>query len=671
MSANHLIHEKSLYLLQHAQNPVDWYPWGGEAFAKARAEDKPVFLSIGYSTCHWCHVMERESFEDPEVAALLNQRFVAVKVDREERPDIDAVYMQVCQAMTGTGGWPMTILMTWDQKPFYAGTYLPKMPKFGKPGLMDLLVGVGDLWNERRDELLSAADEVAAFAAQDRSRWGTEPKKELFRSAVRLFRQSFDPGNGGFSAAPKFPLPHNLLFLLRYSEIERDAAARRMAETTLVQMSRGGICDQVGGGFSRYSTDALWRVPHFEKMLYDNALISYAYLEAFSVTKNPWFRTVAERTLSYVLRELRGGSGGFFAGQDADSEGVEGRYYVFSRQEVLDVLGEEDGVLFCEWFGVAENGYFSGMSVPNLLGQERFASPNPGIAELCERMYAYRKERSVLLTDDKVLTSWNALMIAACAKAFRVLGDERYLTAARECRRFVDEFLTDDRGRLFVRFRDGEARGEGQLADYALYSWALLELYAAEFDPSCLSEACRLADLMMQLFHDPVRGGFFLYASDAERLIGRPKEVYDGAIPSGNSAAALVLVRIARLTGDPERQRCAEEQLEFVAGNAEVYPAGYCFGLLALMEMLYPAGEVVCCAAEDTVPPGFLDLMERSGASAVVKCPGTADELLRAVPSTGVYPVPETGAVFYFCRDGRCSAPVSSLEELSVMIDRN
>ncbi|MCZ9312393.1 MAG: thioredoxin domain-containing protein [Methanocorpusculum sp.] len=662
MSANHLIHEKSLYLLQHAQNPVDWYPWGEEAFAKARAEDKPIFLSIGYSTCHWCHVMERESFSDDEVAVLLNERYVSVKVDREERPDIDAVYMQVCQAMTGSGGWPLTILMTADQKPFYAGTYLPKVPKFGKPGLVDLLTGVGDLWKERRDELLAAAEEVAAFSAQDRSRSSARLEKGLLRSAVQLFRQGFDPGNGGFSPAPKFPMPHNLLFLLRYSELERDAFARKMAETTLVQMARGGIFDQLGGGFSRYSTDAVWMVPHFEKMLYDNALLSFAYLEAFSVTGNVYFRTVAERTLSYVLRELHDGSGGFYAGQDADSEGVEGRFYVFSRAEVLDVLGEVDGAVFCDWFGI------SGMSVPNLLQQTDFTSPDPRIAGLCERMYAYRKARAELLTDDKMLTAWNALMLAACAKAFRVLGDERYLAAAQGCRRFVAEHLTDDAGRLLVRFRDGEAKGMGQLADYAFYSWALLELYAADFDPSCLVEACRLADLMRDLFYDEVRGGFFLYASDAERLIGRPKEVYDGAMPSGNSMAAQVLVRLARLTAEPERMRQAEEQLAFVAGNAGTYPAGYSLGLLAMAEMLYPAGEVVCCSAEDVVPPGFLDLLERSHATAVVKSPKTAAELSRAAPFTAAYPVPDTGSVLYFCRDGRCAELVGSVAELAELM---
>lgn len=431
-----------------------------------------------------------------------------------------------------------------------------------------------------------------------------------------------------------------------------------------MQMARGGIFDQVGGGFSRYSTDAVWLVPHFEKMLYDNALLSFAYLEAFSITGNAYFRTDAERTLAYVLRELHDGSGGFYAGQDADSAGVEGGFYVFSRQEVLDVLGEEDGAVFCDWFGI------SGKGVPNLLHQRNFAFPNPRIAELCERMYAYRKIRAELLTDDKVLTAWNALMLAACAKAFRVLGDERYLTAARACRRFVAEHLTDERGRLFVRFRDGEAKGAGQLVDYAVYSWALLELYAADFDPSCLSEACRLADLMRDLFGDAGRGGFFLYASDGERLIGRPKEVYDGEMPSGNSMAAQVLVRLARLTAEPERMRQVEEQLAFVAGNSSAYPAGCSLGLRVMAEMLYPAGEVVCCSAEEGVPPGFLDLMERSHAAAMVKSPKTAAELSRAAPFTAAYPVPASGTVFYFCRDGRCAEPVRSVAELAELIRR-
>ncbi|MDV0441613.1 thioredoxin domain-containing protein [Methanorbis furvi] len=665
---NHLSQEKSPYLLQHATNPVDWYPWGPEAFAKAAAEGKPILLSIGYSTCHWCHVMESESFEDCEVAAVLNEGFVSIKVDREERPDIDAVYMNVCQAMTGSGGWPLTVLMTADQKPFFAGTYLPKHAKFGKPGLLEFLPEVLGLWKKDRDQILSAADEVAAFAAKVAAGRPGAVNRSLLRSAVGQFRQSFDSGNGGFGPAPKFPMPHNLLFLMRYFEVEHDAFARSMAEKTLTQMARGGICDQVGGGFSRYSTDGSWLVPHFEKMLYDNALLAYSYAEMFRLTKNSFFKNVGIGIFSYVLRELQSPEGGFFCGQDADSEGVEGRFYLFSRSEVLDVLGPKDGSEFCDWFGILEHGMVEGKSVPNLLGNAEFAKQTPHMALLRERMYDYRRDRSKLLTDDKVLTSWNALMISAFAKGYRVFGNEEYLAAAVRCREFVDQYLRDADGRLFVRYRDGEAAVLGQLSDYAFYSWSLLELYAANFDASCLLDAVRLAEKMVELFSDEENGGLFLYASDAEQLIGRPKEVYDGAMPSGNSAAALVFVRLFRLTGDVRWQEIAERQLSFAAGVAERYPAGYCLLLLAMLEMLYPAGEVVCCSAEDEVLRDVLEFSEASHAAVLLKRASSADVLAEVASFTAAYPVPESGVMLYFCCDGMCSAPVGSVEELRELV---
>ncbi len=664
VSGNHLIHEKSPYLLQHSENPVDWYPWGAEAFLKAKAENKPVFVSIGYSTCHWCHVMERESFEDWEVAELLNRDFVAVKVDREERPDVDAVYMDVCQAMTGSGGWPLTVVMTPDQEPFFAGTYFPKRANLGKPGLLEVLTEVSRLWESDRERIFAAAREIAAFAARDRSGPGEAPGKDVLRRAAGLFRESFDVRYGGFGPAPKFPMPHNLLFLFAYSKLEGDDDARVMAEYTLMQMGRGGIFDQADGGFSRYSTDAMWLVPHFEKMLYDNALLAYTYLTAFECSGILFFRTVADRTLGYVLRELADPAGGFFSGQDADSEGVEGRYYVFSPEELRGVLGEEEGRLFCEWFDVTKQGNFSGKSVLNLLQNSRFATPDARMEEWCRRVREFRGERASLLTDDKVLTAWNGLMIAALAKGFWVLGERRYLCAAERCRRFLMEELCDEACRLQVRWREGEAAHAGQLADYAFFAWGLLELYAVSGDASCVRDAARFAGVMADLFWDEENGGFFLYASDAEQLIARPKEVFDGAVPSGNSVAGLVLVRLARLTGEERWRSLADRQCSFLAGGARRSPTGSSAALLALAEVLYPGGEVVCCLAEGESPDAVLRLGSLYRAAVLVKTRENAEVLAEAAPFSAVYPVPGEGMRLYFCREGACSLPVATVGEL-------
>lgn len=410
MKSNELIHEKSPYLLQHAYNPVNWYPWGAEAFEKAKKEDKPIFLSIGYSTCHWCHVMERESFEDSEVAELLNRDFVSIKVDREERPDIDSVYMNVCMAFTGSGGWPLTIIMTTEQKPFYAATYIPKNQKYGTVGMTELLPVIADLWKNKRRELLRTGNEIISVLKERKGRKNEKISKKLLIEAADTFKSIFDRKYGGFGAAPKFPSPHNLLFLIRYSYYENDKNALEMAEKTLEQMYRGGIFDHIGGGFSRYSTDSRWLVPHFEKMLYDNALLIYTYAESYQLTKNELYKNVAERTIEYVLRELTDTKHGFYCGQDADSEGVEGKYYTFTPDEVKSVLGEKDGSRFCNSFDITEDGNFEGKSIPNLLKKIAEADNST-----LKKLYDYRLRRTSLHKDDKVLTAWNGLMIAALA----------------------------------------------------------------------------------------------------------------------------------------------------------------------------------------------------------------------------------------------------------------
>ena len=668
MHENRLIHEKSPYLLQHAHNPVDWYPWGEQAFAAARRAGRPVFLSIGYSTCHWCHVMERESFEDAQAAGVLNSGFISIKVDREERPDIDAVYMAVCQAMTGSGGWPLTILMTPEQKPFWAGTYLPKYSRYGQPGLIDLLKRVSLLWRTEREQLLQAGDEIAAYIAQSGPGGAQAPQPALLHTAAGQLRAAFDPADGGFGDAPKFPSPHNLLFLMNYARWEKSADTRSMAERTLTQMARGGLFDQVGGGFSRYSTDRRWLAPHFEKMLYDNALLAYAYLDAFSQDGRPCWETTARRTLDYVLRELTSPEGAFYCGQDADSGGEEGAYYLLTPQSVEQALGAQDAARFCRWYGITESGNFEGRSIANLLENTAYEQEPEGFGRLRERLLDFRRSRAALHRDDKVLTAWNALMIAALSKAYRTLGDARYLDAARRAAAFLHASLTGPDGRLWLRWRDGEAANMGQLDDYAFYAWALLELYAADFDAAHLEEAVSMMQTLQAHFWDGQEGGFFLTADDAERLITRPKEVYDGAMPSGNAAAGLVLERLWKLTGDPVWQTRADGQLAFLASKAQPYPAGHCFSLLAMGEALYPSRELVC-ATSGTVPDGLLALAERRRLHTLIKTPSNAALLERLAPFTAAYPIPEDGALFYLCQNGACAAPAGSVQALVRLLE--
>lgn len=663
---NHLATEKSPYLLQHRNNPVNWYSWGDEAFRKAASEDKPVFLSIGYSTCHWCHVMAHESFEDAEVAARLNRDFVSIKVDREERPDVDAVYMTVCQTLTGSGGWPLTVIMTPEQKPFFAGTYFPKNRRYGQPGLLDILSRAARLWRDDRQQLLLAGERIAASLAQDRPSGDKEPDRELLRKGYLLFRRQYDEKWGGFGSAPKFPAPHNLLFLMRYAQREKEPRALAMAEATLQAMARGGIHDQFGGGFSRYSTDDMWLAPHFEKMLYDNALLLMAYGNAYQLTGKELYADTARRTADYILRELTGEAGGFFCAQDADSDGEEGKYYLFTPKEVRAVLGSRDGEEVCRLYGISERGNFGGKSIPNRIGQEEPAltADDPRI----QKLRAYRRSRAALHTDDKILLSWNAWTILALARAGRALADERYGAGAIRAAQFIEERLTDDSDRLILRWRDFEAAYAGQLEDYAVYALALTELYRLTFDPVYLQNAVRRARQMVELFEDRERGGYFITASDAERLIARPKETYDGAMPSGNSAAAAVLQRLASLTGESFWRDAADRQLRFIAGESEHYPAGYGFALTVLADALYPHRELVC-AVSAGVPrelEAYLKTHPAEELTVLVKTAENAEALAACAPFTGNYPLPSSGAAWYFCENGACRAPVSNFRELPV-----
>lgn len=663
---NQLHTQKSPYLLQHADNPVDWFPWGKEAFQKALDEDKPVFLSIGYSTCHWCHVMAHESFEDAEVAKLLNRDFVSIKVDREERPDIDAVYMTVCQALTGSGGWPLTIMMTPKQKPFFAGTYFPKRRRYGQPGLMELLKQAAMLWKTDREQLLEAGDQITAAIGLNQPAGRQEPSRALLHKAYRQFFSQFDRTWGGFGPAPKFPSPHNLLFLMRYAGVEPQPNALHMAETTLQAMDRGGIHDQFGGGFSRYSTDEKWLAPHFEKMLYDNALLLLSYLYAYQVTKNQAYADTARRTADYILRELTDPQGGFYCGQDADSDGVEGKYYVFTPDEVQSVLGEKDGKEVCRLYGIAEGGNFEGKSIPNRIGQT--TSPLPADDERLQKLRQYRLSRTRLHKDDKVLLSWNAWTILALAKAGQVLGEEGYGNAAVKAARFIEESMTNERNRLFLRWRDGEAAHDGQLEDYAVYALALTELYRLTFSVHNLEQALLRARQMVALFEDKEHGGYYITATDAEPLIARPKETYDGAIPSGNAVAAMVLQRLAGLTGEPFWQEATHRQFVFLAGEIERYPAGHSFSLLALADALYAHRELIC-VKDKGVPEElqrYLTTHPADNLHILLKTKENAETLAKCAPFTADYPVPENGEAWYLCENGACQAPVQAFRNLSL-----
>lgn len=660
--ANRLRQEKSPYLLQHGDNPVDWYPWCQEAFQRARQEDKPVFLSIGYSTCHWCHVMARESFADEEVADALNRDFISIKVDREERPDVDAVYMEVCQAFTGSGGWPLTILMTPEQKPFFAGTYLPKRGVSGHLGLLELLERAAEMWRGNREGLRETGNRVAELLSREAPSREGEPDWALLHQAYGQFRQRFDPVWGGFGRAPKFPTPHHLLFLLWYAQAERSPEALAMVECTLDAMARGGLQDQIGGGFSRYATDRKWLVPHFEKMLYDNALLILAYLRAYEVTGKPLYAHTARRTADYILSELTGQEGGFFCGQDADSEGEEGKFYTFTPEEVQAVLGKEDGEEFCRRYGITPAGNFEGKSIPNRIGQqeEAWAAEDSRL----KRLARYRRERTRLNRDDKVLLSWNAWTILALTRA-RTL-DGPYLEAATRAHRLIQTRMTDEQNRLYLRYREGEAAHQGQLEDYAVYTLALLELYRASFDPAYLEEAIVRAGQMVDLFEDRDRGGYFITPKDGERLIARPKEVYDGAIPSGNSAAAMALQALADLTGETRWREAAHRQLRFLAGAAAEHPIESSFGLLAIAQALSPHRELVCAAAEGL--PRELEAFLRTGGgedlSVLLKTAENGQRLAQCAPFTAPYPVPEGGAMYYLCENGACQAPTRDFNRL-------
>ncbi|MCE5286421.1 MAG: thioredoxin domain-containing protein, partial [Pelosinus sp.] len=651
--------------------------WGEEAFAKAIAEDKPIFLSIGYSTCHWCHVMERESFEDQEVADILNEHYVAIKVDREERPDVDHIYMNVCQALTGQGGWPLTVLMTGDKQPFFAGTYFPKHATYGRTGVVELLIAVVERWHKDKAELIAYGGNMvnALQEEQHKRNFSKALTPELLEVGFRQLSQSFEPEYGGFSYAPKFPTPHNMMYLLRYWRRTKNGEALSMVEHTLTAMRRGGIYDHLGYGFARYSTDNQWLAPHFEKMLYDNALLCEVYLEAYQCTGNADFARVAEEILTYVMRDMTSPDGGFYSAQDADSEGIEGKYYIFTRAEVLQVLGEKDGTLFADYYGITAAGNFEqGASILHTIrtNLDEFAESHGFGSEQFEvlleewrsQLLAKRSRRIPPYKDDKILTAWNALMIAALAKATRVLGKAEYIERARKALDFVYARLMRSDGRLLARYREGEAAHLAYLDDYAFLLRALIDLYEATFEPQYIARAVEAAKDLTRLFWDEKQGGFYFAGADAEKLIMRPKELYDGAMPSGNSVAALALMQLADITGNSDFEELAEREIASFSGEVEKFPRAYTYFLMALDYRWSARRQIVVAGPPEETTEMLTEVGKYFLPDSVVLFNDAEQAMVAALMPHIADKTSLDGAAAYICENYACQPPVCGMEGL-------
>lgn len=683
---NRLVFEQSPYLLQHAANPVDWYPWGPEAFERARELDRMVFLSIGYSTCHWCHVMEHESFEDPEVAALMNENFICIKVDREERPDIDSLYMTVTQAMTGSGGWPMTVVMTPDKKPFFAGTYFPKSSRSGRPGMMELIPQLSTIWKGKKDEVLSYANNLTAELQQISTNPPGQPlTAQVIDQAYSELSGAFDAERGGFRGQRKFPLPHNLLFLLRYWHRTGEDRALEIVEKTLKAMRMGGIWDHIGFGTHRYSTDPEWLLPHFEKMMYDQALLCLAHVETWQATGHEFYRNTAEEILSYVQRDMTSAEGGFYSAEDADSEGEEGLFYIWTTDEIDAILGNEDGALFRRIFQFQPDGNFrdeatrekTGRNIPHLTRPlSEWAGELQISADELEtrwnqwrtRLFEARVQRVHPLKDDKILTDWNGLMIAAMARAGAAFQEETWTREATRAADFVLRNLRRPDGTLMKRYRNGQSGLDAHLDDYAFLCWGLIELHQATQEPGWLENALELADIMEQQFEDEVNGGFFMTADSSEKLIARPREIHDGAIPSGNSVAALALLKLSRLTGQPRFEETAMKVFRAFSPNVTRGPSSYCFLLCALDFATTPGMEVVIASPDGPSDSAreMLRYMQQTylpGAVYLAVDEGNRKDIVKLAEYAASQRPLDNRLTIYICRNFTCKQPVHTFED--------
>lgn len=683
---NRLAEEKSPYLLQHAENPVDWYPWGEEAFSKARTGNKPVFLSIGYSTCHWCHVMAHESFEDPEVAGLMNEVFVSVKVDREERPDIDGVYMTVCQALTGSGGWPLSIIMTPDKEPFFAATYIPKETRFGRIGMLELVPRIREMWLTRKSEVLESVGQITATLSRTVTKPGQVPGEQELQLAYDQLSIRYDADEGGFGTAPKFPTPHNLLFLLRYWRRTGNEDALSMVEKTLGAMRRGGIYDHIGYGFHRYSTDANWLVPHYEKMLYDQALLAIAYIEAYQAIGKEEYARTAREIFSYVLRDMTSPEGGFYSAEDADSEGEEGKFYLWTAGEIKQALPGTEADLAMKVFNTNKDGNYldevsgskTGKNILHLTETILKIASSLDITEqelleklgqIREKLFDYRKKRVRPHRDDKILTDWNGLMIAALSKGARVLNEASYADTARQAAEFISAKLILPDGKLLHRYRDGEAAVPANLDDYAFLVYGLMELYETTFEVGYLKTALKLNGELLEHFWDNEAGGFFFTADDAESLIIRRKEIYDGAVPSGNSVAMLNLLRLGRIIADARLEDKAAKIGQAFAETVSESPSAYTMLMTAVDFAVGPSHEVVIAGESFGSDTGeMLKALNRCFVpnKVVILRPAEEEipEIDGIVPFARYHSARHGKATAYVCLDYNCQLPTTDTDTM-------
>jgi uncharacterized protein YyaL (SSP411 family) len=674
---NRLIKEKSPYLLKHAYNPVDWYPWGADAHKKAKAEDKPIFLSIGYSTCHWCTVMERESFEDEKIAAIMNEKFVSIKVDREERPDLDEIYMKAVTTLTGHGGWPLSAFLTPDLKPFYGGTYFPPAPGRGLPAFPEVLNFIADTWKNRRQDVLQSSDEITQIIRE-----GYELKsqgvlsKTLLDNAYAVVVAGHDSQFGGFGRAPKFPMPSYLGFLLRYRSRTGKDAALNPVMRTLDSVANGGIHDHLAGGFHRYSTDRYWLIPHFEKMLYDNAILARVYADAYRVTHAERYATTARDTLDWILEEMTSPEGGFYSAQDADTADGEGYYYSWTPAEVSKVIGEKDAAIFCDYFGVDAQGNFEGRSILSISGSPEKTAHRLGVTadeviktiEEGKRalLKARREGRNRPAVDDKILSSWNGLALSGFANAYQALQEERYLMVANRCAEFILANLVKD-GKLYRRFRDGDVAIEGNLEDHSFLIAGLLDLYEASFDEKWIAASVNLAEEMVNMFWDGKgSGGFFLTPPGAE--LAAIKEGYDGPTPSGNSVAALDLLRLAEFTGKQEFREKAETTLKLFAEDMESTPAGYT-EMLGALDFSFGSREIVIAAPNLQAATAVAKEIQRRYLPTKVLAMASGEKDSVMAPLTeGKASVMGLPTV-YICENFSCKAPVTDIAALREQLD--